>query len=210
MSSKEFKALWMQYEPFIKAVVDVFHPFVEAAVHDLQKGKIVAIYHNISQRKVGEPSPLKELKIKTENFPDYFSPYYKENWDGRSLKCTSITIRNKKGKPIGLICINVDASYFQDGFRLLQAFLKTRDEAENPVEIFGTQCEEHAEEVIKLFLNERNLSLNHLNRDHKRDLVQELYRKGIFNFKNAAPFIAKKLKTSRASVYNYIKCISEN
>lgn len=210
MASREFKMLWKQYEPLIKAVVDVFHPFVEAAIHDLEKGKIVAIYHNISQRKVGEPSPLKELKVNTEDFPEYFTPYYKQNWDGRSLKCTSITMRNKKGRPIGLICLNIDASFFQDGARLLQTFLKVKDEAENPIEIFGSQCEEQAEEVIKQFLDAKHLSLNHLNRDQKKELVQQLFRKGIFNFKNATPFIAKKLNTSRASVYNYIKQIGDH
>jgi predicted transcriptional regulator YheO len=207
--SKEFEILWRLYEPLIKAVVEVFHPFVEAAVHDLEKGTVVAIYHNISQRQIGEPSPLKELKISTADFPDYFSPYYKQNWDGRSLKCTSITMRNKNGKPIGLICLNIDASFFQDGYQLLKSFLKIEDEAENPIEIYGSQCEEQAEGVIKQFLEEKHLSLNHLNRDQKKELVQQLYRKGIFNFKNAAPFIAKKLKTSRASIYNHIRQIGD-
>jgi predicted transcriptional regulator YheO len=205
--SKEFEILWKLYEPLIKAVVEVFHPFVEAAVHDLDKGTVVAIYHNISQRQVGDPSPLKELKISTADFPDYFSPYYKKNWDGRSLKCTSITMRNKKRKPIGLICLNIDASFFQDGYQLLKSFLKIEVEAENPIEIYGSQCEEQAEGVIKQFLEEKHLSLNHLNRDQKKELVQQLYRKGIFNFKNAVPFIAKKLKTSRASIYNHIRQI---
>ncbi len=204
---REFVAQWKQYEPMIQAIVELFNPFVEAAVHDLQQGKVVAIYHNISQRKVGDPSPLKELKVNVKDFPDYFCPYYKENWDGRPLKCTSITIRNKKGDPIGLICINIDTSVFQDGFRIMEAFLKTKTEAANPIEIFGAQFEEQATVVIKQFLDDKRLSLSHLNRDQKKELVQQLYRKGIFNFKNAAPFIAQKLNTSRASVYNYIKQI---
>lgn len=207
MQSAQFTALWKQYEPLIQAIVELFHPFVEAAVHDLEQGKIVAIYHNISQRKVGDPSPLKELKVDTKDFPAYFTPYYKQNWDGRPLKCTSITMRTKTGNPVGLICLNIDTSFFQDGYNLLENFLKTKSEADNPIEIFGSQCEEQAISVIQQYLDERHLSLNHLNRDQKKDLVQQLYRKGIFNFKNATTFIAKKLNTSRASVYNYIKQI---
>lgn len=205
MKKTEFSILCKQYEPLIRAVVELFHPFVEVAVHDLQKGKVVAIYHNISQRKMGEPSPLKELQVEIKDFPDFFSPYYKQNWDGRSLKCTSITMRNKKGVPIGLICINADVSVFQDGCRLLQAFLKIKENAENPIEIFGSECEEQAENVIQQYLDEKHFSLNHLSRDQKKELVQRLYSKGVFNFKNAAPFVSKKLNTSRASVYNYIK-----
>ncbi len=209
MRDSEFSILWKQYEPLIQAVVELFHPFVEAAVHDLEQGKVVAIYHNISQRKVGESSPLKELKVEIKDFPDFFSPYYKQNWDGRSLKCTSITMRNKKGIPIGLICINADVSVFQDGCKLLEAFLRIKGNADNPIEIFGSECESQAESVIQQFLAERRLSLNHLSRDQKKELVQRLYRKGVFNFKNAAPFIAKKLNTSRASIYNHIKQIGD-
>lgn len=67
----------------------------------------------------------------------------------------------------------------------MKSFLKIEDEAENPIEIYGSQCEEQAEGVIKQFLEEKHLLLNHLNRDQKKELVQQLYRKGIFNFKNA-------------------------
>lgn len=205
MKKNSFTTLWKQYEPLIGAIVELFHPFVEAAVHDLEKGKLVAIFHNISQRKVGEASPLKELKVKVEDFPDIFPPYYKQNWDGRTLKCTSITLRNEQGKPIGLICINMDVSHFQEGHRLLESFLKIREESENPIEIFGAQFENQATSMIEDYLEENHLVLSRLKRDQKRALIQHLYKKGIFNFKNAAPFLATKLNTSRASIYNYIK-----
>lgn len=203
MRNNEFTTLWKQYEPLLKALVELFHPFAEAAVHDLEKGAVVAIYHNFSQRKVGDPSPLKELKVDVRDFPDYFAPYDKKNWDGRPLKCTSITLRNKKGKAVGLICINVDTSMMQEAHRLLEVFLKTKNE--NPIEIFGAQCEDQATSFIENYLDERNLSLKFLNREQKKEVVQQLYKKGIFNYKNAAPFIAKKLNISRASIYNYIK-----
>ena len=199
------KIFWKSYEPLIKAIVDLFHPFVEAAVHDLKKGKVVAIYHNISQRKIGDPSPLKELKVNAQDFPDYFAPYYKENWNGRPLKCTSITLRDKKGKAVGLICLNVDMSFIQDAHHLLEVFLKTQTEAKNPIELFGAQCEEQATALIQQYLDEQNLSLNFLTRSQKKEVVQHLYQKGIFNYKSAAPFIAKKFNISRATVYNYIK-----
>ncbi len=209
MKKNTFADHFKLYEPIIKAIVDLFHPFVEAAVHDLKEGKLVAIYHNISQRKVGDVSPLSELKVNINDFPDYFEPYYKLNWDGRPLKCTSITIRDAKEEPIGLICFNTDTSVIQETHRLLEGFLKTKIEAENPIELFGIECEEQAMRVIQEYLDEKHLSLAHLNREQKQEIVHHLYHKGIFNFKNAVPFIAKRLKISRASVYNYINQIGE-
>lgn len=209
MKKNHFDHYWKPYESLLKAIVELFNPFVEAAVHDLNKGKIVAIYHNFSRRNVGDSSPLHELKIDISDFPDYFSAYSKTNWDGRPLKCTSITIRDEHHQPVGLICINIDTSFMQDTHQLLDQFLKIKDEAGNPVEIFGGSCEEQTSLAIQQYLQEKQLSLSHLSRDQKKDLVQNLFNKGIFNFKNAAPFIAKQLKISRATVYNYIKAEGE-
>ena len=94
---------------------------------------------------------------------------------------------------------------WQDAHWLLEVFLKTKNEAKNPIEIFGAQCEDQAAAFIQNYLDEQNLSLKFLTREQKKEVVQQLYKKGIFNYKSAAPFIAKKLNISRASVYNYIK-----
>lgn len=198
-----------RYLPFIEALVQLFHPFMEAAVHDLKAGKIVALYHNISQRKIGEATPLQELHVKTEKFPDYFMPYYKQNWDGRPLKCTSITLRDNNGEAIGLICFNVDTSFFQEARNTLNRFLNIDNEGENPIEMFGEGCQEHINQIIGEYLNEHHLTLHYLKRNHKKDLVHKLYRAGIFNYKNAVPYAAQQLKLSRASIYNYLKEMEE-
>ncbi len=194
-----------QVEPLIKAVVELFKPFVEAAVHDLNKGTVVAIYNNISKRKVGERSPIKELGVATKEFPDYFPPYYKMNFDGRVLKCTSITLRDEKGEARGLVCFNVDTSSVKGLFDTLSLFLGSGKEGKNPVEAGGGSFEEQAKTLMDQFLQERSLSSELLSRDEKRDLIQFFYRKGIFNYKKAPQEIASWLKVSRASIYNYIK-----
>ncbi|CDZ81744.1 YheO-like PAS domain protein [Candidatus Rubidus massiliensis] len=199
----------LPYIPMIEASIQLFHPFVEIAVHDLNEGKIVALYHNISKRKVGDISPLHELNVETKQFPDFFNPYYKKNWDGRDLKCTSITVRDDKKHPIALICINVDTSFFQEAQKVFNSFLSIEQDAENPVEMFGGKFDEQIAQSIEHYLQENNLSINHLNRDQKKELVQFLYYKGIFNFKNAAPFVANYLKISRGSIYNHIKSIGD-
>lgn len=194
---------WEPYVPLIQALIELFHPLMEVAIHDLEEGKIVAMFHPISKRKVGDPSPLNELEIDPKNFPDYFSPYYKKNWDGNSLKCTSITIRNPKGEAIGLICFNIDVSLFEMSKGWIENFLSIEKRAKNPIELFGGDCEEQCTHLIEEYLREHKCSLQHITRIQKKDLVQYLYKKGLFNFKNAVPLVAKKLRTSRATIYNY-------
>lgn len=194
-----------KYEPLIEALVELFHPWVEVAVHDLKTGKVVRLYNTISKRKVGDSSPLQELKINTEKFPDFFPPYYKENWDGKPLKCTSITLRDEKANPVGLICINFDTSLFQNFQTQLDLFLKLRVQSENPVESFSENWKDTITFSIQNYLKSEKLSLDHLSRDEKRNLVKHLYQQGVFNFKNAHAFVAKSLRISRASIYNYLE-----
>ncbi len=196
---------WKLFESILCAIVELFNPLVEAVVHDIKKGTIAAIFNPLSGRKVGDLSPLKELHIPTEKFPNYFKPYYKTNRDGKPLKCTSITIRDKKGLPSYVICINCDITFFREGQLLLDAFFKIHTEAENPVELFGSQFEKHADTVIQNYLTKKKLQLPQLRKEEKRALIKELYNKGLFNFKNTATYLAKKLGTSRATIYNYLK-----
>lgn len=193
------------YQPMIEALAKLFHPFVEIAVHDLKSEKIVLLYHNLSKRKIGDKTPLAELNVQTEQFPDYFDPYYKLNWDGKPLKCTSVTIRDKKGEAVGLICINFDVSFFQTIHAQLGKWLAVEEGAENPIEMFGEDWQRQITALIDGYLEEHQLAADSLNRKQKRELVQYLYQKGGFHFKKAAPFVAQRLKLSRASIYNYIQ-----
>jgi predicted transcriptional regulator YheO len=193
-----------KYLPLIDAMVELFSPHVEVAIHDLKQGKLVMIRNCISKRKVGDPSPLHELKVATERFPDFFPAYFKENWDGKSLKCTSLTIRDPKGRPAGLICINFDVSIFQTMQAGIGSFLRLQTPAENPVEMFSEDWQKKVLDSMDEYLQSHQLSLARISRAEKRNLVQHLYRKGIFNFKNAPGFVAQQLNISRASIYNYL------
>ena len=208
MSKKRSTILEKKLEffvPFIEAVAELFDPFVEIAVHDFKAAKLVALYNNISQRKVGEKTALEELKVDYSKFPDHFPSYFKKNWDGRNLKCTSITIRDEEGKPIGLICINVDTTFFAETKQIMEAFLKISSDAESPVECYGGDYQDLITRIIEEYLSEQKLNIRHLNRLQKKQLVHHLYHRGAFNYKNAPPFISEYLKISRATVYNYLR-----
>lgn len=194
-----------KFLPVIEGVVALFTPFVEAAVHDLHTGTITALYNNISKRKIGDPSPLHELKMPVDQFPDVFEPYYKTNWDGKKLKCTSITIRDENRKPIALICFNFDTSVFRNIELNLKMLLDVKKTADNPIELFNENWQQKTDSFITAYLRQKKLLLHDLTKEQKQKLIQELIRHGVFNYKNAANYIAGQLHISRASVYNYMK-----
>lgn len=174
-------------------------------MHDLASGTLIAIFNNISRRKIGEPTLLYELNVQTANFPDYFPPYYKLNWDGRKLKCISIAIRNLKNIPIGLICFNFDIGLFQDVENKFSTLLQLKKEAKSPAELFVGNWQEQIQMQIDLYLKEQGQTLHQMDKNQKKRLIGHLYKKGVFNYKNAAFFVSKSLGISRASLYNYMK-----
>jgi predicted transcriptional regulator YheO len=53
-------------------------------------------------------------------------------------------------------------------------------------------------------LNEHQLTLETLDRQKKKRLIEHLHNVGAFTGKNSARYIAQIIKVSRATVYNYL------
>lgn len=192
--------------PMVEGIVALLFPYAEGAIHDLQTGKIIAIYNNISKRKIGDPSVVTELGIEVKDFPDVFDPYYKTNWDGRKLKCTSVTIRDDDGTPIALVCINFDTTVLENMSLQLDGFLKLKNsKALNPVEQFAVDWRKQISDYIESYATERNISPMVLTKKDKAEIIKQLYAHGLFNYRDAAAYIASTLNVSRTTVYNYLK-----
>lgn len=196
----------MALMPLVEGITKLFYPHVESAIHDLKQGKVVALYNNISRRKVGDLSAVTELGVDIKDFPDVFEPYYKTNWDGKKLKCTSVTIRDDSGYPIGLVCINFDTSVFE-GFNIqLEKLLALSGKSGgNPVEQFSDNWQQQVSDYIDSYAHRNNVAVSAMSTEQKADLVCEMYDHALFNYRDAAAFVAKQLHVSRTTVYNYLK-----
>jgi len=191
--------------PMLEGVVKLFHPYVEGAIHDLNKGKVIAIYNNISRRSIGDTSPVTELGVDVKDFPDVFEPYYKTNWDGRRLKCTSVTIRDDAGTPIGLVCMNFDTSVFETIGHHIETLIQTQPTGLNPVEQFADNWQQQVSAFMDTYARAHNIALRTMTKDQKATLVCEMYNHALFNYRDAASYIAQQLNVSRTTIYNYLK-----
>lgn len=192
--------------PMLEGIAKLFHPYVETVLHDLRTDTIAALYNNISRRKVGDPSMVtKFIGAHVDEFPDIFEPYYKTNWDGKKMKCVSITIRDESSKAIGLACINFDTSIFQQlNVDIGQLLAIAGKAVQNPIEQFTEDWQGRVNECIDNFLKEQNMTLSSLSKQDKCRAVNRLYKHGLFNYRGAASYIATRLHISRATVYNYL------
>ncbi len=192
-----------QYFAIGEVVSMLFYPHVEVVIHDLQVGRIAAIFNSFSKRKVGDESLLSETLTQ---FPDVFPPYAKTNWDGRKLKAITATLKNQKGIPIGLFCINLDVSKWEEMQKFLSEWIGVLPNLEKPEILFEDDWKERINRYVSQYLQTQGISITILAKDRskKRELVHILHEAGAFKAKNAAAYVAEILGLSRATIYNYL------
>ena len=187
--------------PAAQAIQRLLHPYAEVVVHDIKQNKIVAIYHPFSKRKVGDSSMLtKEEEMAT--MEDCVGPYEKINWDGKKLKSVSSIIRDENNKAVGMMCINLDVSKFAQFGEMISKFIAGSLPA--PAPLFKDDWQEKINQYVHHYLNEHHLALETLDKEQKKKLIEHLHKSGAFSGKNSAQYIAQIIKTSRATVYNYL------
>lgn len=187
-----------------KAIGLLLYPHGEVVIHDLQKQTIAAIFNNSSKRKVGDESLLEPLEHYLK-LPDVFPIYSKINWDGKKMKSVSAILRDKKGVPIGLFCINLDMSKWEEMGRFLNEWIQSPDHRSQPESLFKNDWRENINIYIDKYLKKNGLIIKTMDKEAKRKLVHSLHEEGGFQAKNAAAYIADILGVSRATIYNYLR-----
>ncbi len=190
--------------PVADAIALVFQPHAEVVIHDLGKGSIHHIANGFSRRRSGDSS-LTELEDIASLDQPVIGPYGKVNWDGRKLKSISAALYDGEGRPVGLLCINVDVSMVEALHAAAGAFLRLADQDARPSVLFENDWREDVNGIVGQFLSERGLSLAALSAAERAELIALLDARGLFAVRNAAPYIAGLLKLSRATLYKTLK-----
>ena len=190
------------YFSIAQAIAELLHPHAEIVIHDLKTQTIAAIFNNLSKRKKGDASLLEEMG-EMESFPDVFPPYSKTNWDGREMKSVTALIRDSKGAPIGLFCINLDISQWKVMHNFVESWLKGF--SEKPEVLFKEDWREKVNQYVTDYLRAEGCTLKSLTKEKKQELIAALHREGAFKAKHAAEYVADVLNLSRATIYNYLR-----
>ena len=192
------KDIFAVHRPIAQAIAALLHPHAEVVIHDLRSGHIVDIWNAFSHRKAGDESLLGD-DIELHLDRDVYGPYDKANVDGARLKSITAALRDDNGKRIGLMCVNMDVSQFDQAIKLLSAFAAPSEP--RPEAMFRQDWREHINLVIRAFLEQRRKALKALNREERIALIAEIDAAGLFAARNAAPHVASAMKVSRATVY---------
>ncbi|TAJ72682.1 MAG: hypothetical protein EPO51_07870 [Phenylobacterium sp.] len=190
-----------------EGIAALFAPFVEVAIHDLASESVAYIANPQSRRTPGDPSQLEDLNFNPGQ--RIIGPYEKTNWDGRRMKCVSIVIR-EGDEPIGLMCINMDVSRFDQVRRALDGFLGAPPQDDDVRALFVHDWHERINRFVTDWCGERKVQIADIDRASRRELIRGLQGIGAFEARRAPAYVARILGVSRATVYNELGALRQD
>ncbi|MDE3738514.1 MULTISPECIES: transcriptional regulator [Pseudomonas] len=196
------------YRAIADAIATLFFPHAEVVLHDLRTQKIDYIANNISKRCVGDDAALEDM-LSEDVDERTIGPYEKLNWDGQKIRSMSTVLRDAQGAPVAVLCINLNISLFEAAKAALDLFLSSNKLIPQPDALFRDDWQERINTFLHNWLRQRQLGLNLLTREHKRELVLALHAEGAFKGKSAANYVANVLNMGRATVYKHLKELKE-
>lgn len=190
-----------------EALSHTFAPFCEVVVHDLHDPNhtVVQISNNLSGRKVGDPATEMGLaRMADREFPDQVVNYKNTLPDGRTVKSTSIGIKDSQGQYAVALCLNVDISVFERFSGYLQTFTAVSEAVAAPAETLSALPFDLTA-FVEQFSYERNKSPRELTPADKEALMAKLRDIGVLKQRGAIDRLADILGSSRGSLYYYLK-----
>lgn len=199
--------LLSRYAHLADSIAKLFFPYAEVVIHDLAEQRVRYLANNLSRREIGDESGLEDIERTIED--RFVGPYEKLNWDGRRMRCVSSVLFDDDGQALGVMCINFNIAVFEDMHGMLGMLLKGTGLVEQPAELFRDDWQERINTFMHGWLQQRQLALNGLAREQRRELVAALFAEGAFQGKSATHYIANVLGLGRATVYKYLKELKE-
>ncbi|CAB3787499.1 helix-turn-helix transcriptional regulator [Paraburkholderia fynbosensis] len=197
------RQLLERYSRVADGIALLFFPYVEIVIHDLHSQTIAYIANNLSKRELGDDSALEEIDHVAQ--PGTIGPYEKINWDGRRMRCVSTVLLDDEGVASGVMCVNYNIAVFEEVKHVIDLVISGVGVVKQPEELFKDDWQERINTFLHGWLQERQLALNSLTRDHRRELVAALWEEGAFKGKSAANYVANVLGMGRATVYQHIR-----
>ena len=177
------------------AITTLFHPHVEAVLHDVARDRVVAIWNAFSTRKPGAESLLDPELLADVPPGQALGPYEQVDRHGRRL--SSVSVRVDDGRL--LLCLNFDRTALDSAALMLAAFAAPR--GERPDARFHRDWRAHLNGLVDDWCRDRDVARAALDRSSRLDLVADLDARGVFDTRNAAAHVAAILGVSRATVY---------
>lgn len=196
-----------------KGLAAQFGPNCEVVIHDLGSGdvnnSIVAIENgHVSGRKVGDgPSQivLEALRNGTLNEQDHLC-YLTKTRDGKTLKSTTIYIRDVNQEAIGIFSINYDISLMLAVSDAIAQFTATgEDEKSTAPQPITQNVSDLLDELIDQSVKLVGKPVSLMSKEDKIKAIQFLNNTGAFLITKSGDRMCKFFGISKFTLYSYLE-----
>ncbi|WP_420832775.1 helix-turn-helix transcriptional regulator [Rosenbergiella nectarea] len=196
------------YESIVGGLALMLGDHCEIVLHaldNLESSAICIANGELTGRRVG--SPITNLALQTlhelngrENPP--FRTRFTRSKSGALMKSTTIAIKNSSQRVIGLLCINMnlDVPFSQ----ILATFCPSEAQHDSHVH-FASSVDDLVLQTLEHTIEEVSNDRSVANNSKNKQIVLNLYAKGIFDIKDAINQVADRLNISKHTVYLYIR-----
>lgn len=194
-------------KPVLRGLSSTLGPWCELILHDFSTPaqSVVAVAGSVTGRKVGAPLTdrlLHHYRTHGDAAPDLLN--LKTRRDGRLIKTSTIFLRNKSGKIIGSLGINLNITELELAAQLLtQVIGGVAGQPEEPID-FASDVSEVMAHLLESALQAAPHPPQLMTREEKVQLVRQLDQKGLFLIKGAVEEVADRLGVSRFTIYTYL------
>jgi predicted transcriptional regulator YheO len=197
------------YEAVVDGLATLIGEHCEIVLHSLEDLKSSAIRIANGEhtgRKIGSPISDLALRMLHDMAGDDSSvskAYFTRAKNGVLMKSVTIAIRNREQRVIGLLCINMnlDVPFSQ----IMKTFIPPETQ-ENATSVnFASSVDDLVAQALEFTIEEVNADRGVSNNAKNRQIVLNLYEKGIFDIKDAINQVADRLNISKHTVYLYIR-----
>lgn len=179
-----------------RKLVDLFYPLVELTVFTAKR-EVQEILNTFSHLKEDQSCAWEEIQMG--------SPFQQNLSNGRSVRCLLSPLYEDK-QITHYVRFRYDLSHFKNLQEQLSFLLQSTT---GPTTQATDPWKESIDQTISHYVTEKKITTQTLSAKEKRELLSRLRDKGLLAFKESSAYVASKLQTSRATIYNYLKTAAD-
>ena len=211
----EAQAIFANAKRMAGMVARTLGPFCEVAVHDFSdlEHSIIHIEGSLTGRNVGAPATnmvTKAWRQGGDNVQDIIA-YAATTPSGQTLKSSISFLRTSEGEVIGAVCIHFDLTDLERFQGVLHALLRFENAPGKEMsEAFPSCLGETSDAIIETAIRRAGKHPATMTREEKLNFVRIMDEEGAFLIKGMVQYLAKAMRVSIYTVYNYMRQVKDD
>jgi predicted transcriptional regulator YheO len=196
--------------PVVEGLGESLGGSFEFVLHDFRRpdSSVVAIHGKLTDRHVGGAMSAIGLEMLRQGDKAEDQINYLLRVNGRTLRSSSIPLRDPEGHVFGALCLNVDVTQFQLALSALKSVVG--EFAAPPRDaLFSDDIGQVIEGIVRQEEERVGHVLSYDAPHDRRLVIKALNDRGLFRLSSAAYKIADHLGVSRATVYKDLQAARE-